>query len=81
MHLTYHNPHEHASEVSTAKAEEAGASAGEIEISDEMVEAGINFMINEAFNTVSSTATEPEFIARFCRAILAAYRPASGGVL
>ncbi len=39
MHLTYHNLEGHASEVSTANAEETGAP--EVEISPEMITAGL----------------------------------------
>jgi hypothetical protein len=41
MHLTYRDSKPHTSEVSTAKAEEAGAPEIEIEITPAMMEAGV----------------------------------------
>src|SRR5208282_1854830 len=45
MHLTYHDSKPYASEVSTAKAEEAGAP--EIEITPEMIAVGEDVLLSE----------------------------------
>jgi len=65
MHLTYPNS-------DATKADVANVEPPEIEITPEMIEAGIHYMIEEAFNTLSSRATSPEFIRGFCRAVLSA---------
>jgi hypothetical protein len=49
----------------------------EIEVTPEMIKAGTSYMVNQAFNTLTPTATSPAFIAGFCRAILAANRSTS----
>jgi len=49
---------------------EAGAPDTEIEVTPEMIQAGLLFIEREALNTVSVRVMSPDFIRDFCRAVL-----------
>ena len=54
MHLTYHNSDGHKATVSTANAGEVGAPENEIEITPQMIEAGVEALAGRYFDLVDS---------------------------
>jgi hypothetical protein len=52
-----------------ATAGDAGAPAEEIEVTPEMIEAGLEFMESTALNTVSTRVMTPEFVIDFYTAM------------
>ena len=51
-------------------ADRAAKDKHEIEITPAMIEAGIEFLVGEALNTVSYRATSPEFVVDFYKAVV-----------
>jgi hypothetical protein len=74
MHLTYHPDYGHKSEATTANAGEAGASGDdEIEITQEMIAAGVQALPFMDFSAIGSM-TEETLVSRVFRAMEAEFR-------